>query len=83
MVNAHQIANALAWFDTNRNPPTDLMRWRKARNEFLRNQGVGGIIKEGKKSKLLPEWWSSASNFWFTNSSDEVNFVLKWGFMDN
>ena len=78
-VSAITVGNALWWFEPNSgldNPPVKL--WRTARNKWLRAQGMGGIIKNGKQSKSFPSWWGSDSEFWFADSIDEQVFADKW-----
>lgn len=53
--------------------------WTAVRNNYLRSLGVGGIVKDGKKSKTLPGWWDSGTEFWFETLEQESVFVLKFG----
>jgi hypothetical protein len=55
--------------------------WKLARNEWLRGQGIGGIIIGTKrnKSKTIPSFWGSGTQFWFADSEAEIVFILKWG----
>lgn len=78
MVDATIIGNALSWFEKNQSPPTDAKGWRRARNEWLRLQGVGGVVKNGKNSKSIPEWWGSCTSFWFTEEKDEKEFIKRF-----
>lgn len=73
------IANALEWFTKNTNTPsTPVSEWRKARNEFLKSEGVGGVVKNGKNSKSFPPWWGITTQFWFADPIKEKDFVDKW-----
>ena len=73
------IGNALKWFEENSGvPSTPVSNWRKARNEWLNKEGVGGIIKLDKKSKTFPDWWGSNSEFWFKCPIKEKEFKQKW-----
>ncbi len=79
MIDTRIIGNALGWFEQNLNPPATSKEWRLARNEWLRLHGIGGIIKNEKKSKTLPNWWGSETLFWFTEEKNEEEFVKKFG----
>ena len=53
--------------------------WRKCRNDWLRSQGIGGIIKDGKKSKAFPSWWGIGTQFWFLSEDQEKSFTDAYG----
>lgn len=78
MIDTSVVAKALEWFESNLNPPTRVKEWRKARNEWLRSHGIGGVMKEDKKSKSLPPWWGNDTLFWFTEEDDEKRFINKF-----
>ena len=71
------VGNAIEWWvDTN--PDYPIFEWRKERNKWLRAQGIAGVMKDGKKSKTIPNWWGDGTEFWFTDEIDEQIFVDKW-----
>lgn len=80
MINAYQLS---AGFDTltAEKPEVSALRaaeWRKERNAWMRSQGIGGIVKDGKRSKSIPNWWPSTSEFWFTDEEKEAEFLRNY-----
>lgn len=53
--------------------------WRKCRNDWLRSQGIGGIIKNNKQSKSIPDWWEMGTQFWFLTEDQEKSFIDAFG----
>ena len=79
MISNMVVANALEWWEPNSGiVGASVPEWRKARNHWLRAQGVSGIIKDGKRSKSIPSWWTDGTEFWFADSIDEQIFLNRW-----
>ena len=73
------VGNALNWWSPNSGvEDSPVAIWRKARNEWLRAQGIRGIIKDGKRSRSIPPWWADGTQFWFDDEIDEQIFTDKW-----
>lgn len=73
------VGNAINWLDANRSNSSMLAAdWRKVRNQFLKDEGVGGVVKNGKNSKSFPPWWGMDTEFWFESPEKEKDFVDKW-----
>lgn len=77
MISNTIIGNALEHWLANEGKGCDTLRakeWRKERDAWLRSQGVGGIIKNNKQSKSIPDWWGSGTQFWFLSEDQEKSF---------
>lgn len=49
--------------------------WRAHRNRRLREVGVGGVIKNGKRSRSIPPWWTPDTEVWFDTEAAEAEFT--------
>jgi hypothetical protein len=79
MISNLVVGNAIEWWDKyGVVPTTPISIWRKYRNHWLRAQGICGIIKAGKKSRSIPDWWEDGTEFWFDDDIDEQIFFDKW-----
>lgn len=79
MISTDIVGNAIDWWDRYSGvPATPVKNWRESRNHWLRAQGVCGIIKNGKTSRSIPNWWEQATMFWFADEIDEQIFIDKW-----
>jgi hypothetical protein len=73
------VGNAIEWFEPNSGVvDAPVAEWRTARNKWLRAQGMGGVMKDGKQSRTIPKWWGDGTEFWFADEIDEQIFVDKW-----
>ena len=77
-VTTYYVGNALIYLESCQPVELKAKEWRDLRNSFLREQGVGGIIKNEKKSKAFPPWWGSDTEFWFDDPTKELEFIDKW-----
>jgi hypothetical protein len=78
MVDNNIIGNSLSFLYSTIGRNIKAKEWCDLRNQFLREQGIGGVIKGTKKSKSIPSWWPEGTEFWFAEPELEILFILKW-----
>jgi hypothetical protein len=72
------VGNAIAWWEPNSGTVARRVEHRATRNKWLRAQGIGGVVKDGKQSKTIPDWWGDGTEFWFADEIDEQIFLDRW-----
>jgi len=78
MITAYTLSVGLEEFEKTLKEGFSSKEWRDSRNQWMREQGIGGIIKDGKRSKSIPPWWGSISEFWFIDDESEKEFLRRY-----
>lgn len=75
MISNITLGNGLEHWLKTANPDYPIKEWRRARNSWMREQGIGGVMMGEKKSKSIPEWWGDGTMFWFLTEDQEKSFT--------
>jgi len=78
MVTTYSVGIALQWWHDNAAPDGLTAVRRKARNVWMRQQGISGVVRGGRQYKSIPDWWEMGTTFWFADPKQEAEFVAKW-----
>lgn len=80
-VNTELVRNAVKWFAADRGvEPTwwGTKKWFIDRNQWLKSQGIGGMVINDNQEEEIPDWFFINDEFWFVNEAKETLFVLRW-----
>ena len=78
-VNAEIVSNAVKWFAAAVEPTRRAnKKWFIDRNQWLKSQGIGGMVINDNQEEEIPDWFFINDKFWFVTESEESLFVLWW-----
>ena len=77
-VNAEIVSNAVKWFSTVEPTRRANKKWFIDRNQWLKSQGIGGMVINDNQEEEIPDWFVINDEFWFVNEATETLFVLRW-----
>lgn len=77
-VNANIVGNAVEWFAAVEPTRRVNKKWFIDRNQWLKSQGIGGMVINDNQEKEIPDWFVINDEFWFVNEATETLFVLRW-----
>ena len=77
-VNANIVGNAVKWFAAVEPTRRVNKKWFIDRNQWLKSQGIGGMVINDKLEEKIHDWFFINDKFWFVTESEESLFVLRW-----
>ncbi len=80
-INYEIVSNAVKWFAANHGTDPEWWapeNWFINRNQWLKSQGIGGMVINDKLEEKIHDWFFINDKFWFVTESEESLFVLRW-----